>query len=179
MKQAVRSQSEQVRANIRGIDAAAAAQREIEDGIDYIENQTRRNNLRIDGVIESPAETWADTEAAVRKTLAASLKLSERHANIRIERAHRTGGDNHSDKPKTVVVKFESYKDRDTVMRAALKEARDGTETGTHVEAARGETTRKDCLSVVRQARGAGSRRTYVVAHNRTNYVTLMHMYEP
>ena len=57
--------------------------------------------------------------------------------------------------------------------------ARDGTETGTHAEAARGETTRKDCLSVVRQARGAGSRRTYVVAHNRTNYVTLMHVYEP
>ena len=81
MKQAVRSQSEQVRDNIRGIDAAAAAQREIEDGIDYIENQTRRNNLRIDGVIESPAETWADTEAAVRKTLVTSLKLSERHAN--------------------------------------------------------------------------------------------------
>ena len=63
---------------------------------------------------ESPAETWADTEAAVRKTLATSLKLSERHVNdVRIERAHRTGGDNHSDKPKTVVVKFESYKDRD------------------------------------------------------------------
>ena len=118
MKQAVRSQSEQVRTNIRGIDAAA--QREIEDGIDYIENQTRRNNLRIDGVIESPAETWADTEAAVRKTFATSLKLSERHANdIRIERAHRTG---ESGKPKTVVVKFESYKDRDTVLRAARKE---------------------------------------------------------
>ena len=83
----------------------------------------RRNNLRIDGVIESPAETWADTEAAVRKTFATSLKLSERHAkDIRIERAHRTGGDNHSDKPKTVIVKFESYKDRDTVMRAARKE---------------------------------------------------------
>ena len=122
MKQAMRSQSEQVRANIRGIDAAAAAQREIENGIDYTENQTRCNNLRIDSVIESPAETWADTETAVRKTLATSLKLSEQHANdIRIERAHRTGGDNHSDKPKTVVAKFESYKDRDTVMRAARK----------------------------------------------------------
>ena len=92
MKQAMRTQSEQVRDNIRGIDAAAA-QREIEDGIDYIENQTRRNNLRIDGVIESPAETWADTEAAARKTLATSLKLSERHANdIRIERARAQNG---------------------------------------------------------------------------------------
>ena len=91
-----------------------------ENGLDYVENQTRRNNLRIDGVTESPGETWADKEAAVRKTFATSLKFSERQANdIRIERAHRTGGDNHnhSGKPKTVVVKFESYKDRDTVMR--------------------------------------------------------------
>ena len=129
----------------------------------------------------------------MRKIFATSLKLSERHANdIRIERAHRTGGDNQSGKPKTVVVKFESYKDRDTVLRAARKEKRagricqrrpvtprDGTETGTHAEAARGETTRKVCLSVVRQARGAGSRRTYVVSHNKTNYVTLIHVYEP
>ena len=71
----------------------------------------------------SPGETWAYTEAAVRKTFATSHKFSEWQANdIRIERAHRTGGDNHSGKPKTVVVKFESYKDRDTVMRAARKE---------------------------------------------------------
>ena len=125
IKQAVKSQSEQLSFNMRSIDAATTAQREIESGLDYVENQTRRNNLRIDGVTESPGETWADTEAAVRKTFATSLKFSERQANdIRIERAHRTGGDNHnhSGKPKTVVVKFESYKDRDTVMRAARKE---------------------------------------------------------
>ncbi len=72
---------------------------------------------------ESPGETCADTNAAARKTFATSLKFSEQQANdIRIERAHRTGGDNHSGKPKTVVVKFESYKDRDTVIRGARKE---------------------------------------------------------
>ena len=99
IKLAVKSQSEQLSFNSRSIDAATGAQREIENGIDYIENQTRRNNLRIDGVTESPGETWADTEAAVRKTFATSLKFSERQANdIRIERAHRTGGDNHSGK---------------------------------------------------------------------------------
>ena len=62
IKQAVKSQSEQVSVNIRTIDAATAAQREIENDIDYVENQTRRNNLRIDGVMESPAESWADTK---------------------------------------------------------------------------------------------------------------------
>ena len=156
MKQAVRSQSEQVRTNIRGIDAAAAAQREIEDGIDYIENQTRRNNLRIDGVIESPAETWADTEAAVRKTFATSLKLSERHANdIRIERAHRTGGDNQSGKPKTVVVKFESYKDRDTVLRAARKEKPPGVFVNEDLSQ-RVMARRRELMPRLREARQQG-----------------------
>ena len=74
-------------------------------------------------MMESPAETWADTEAAVRKIFKTSLNLSEREANdIWRERAHRTSGDNHSGKAKTVVVKFESYKDRDTFIRVARKE---------------------------------------------------------
>ena len=52
----------------------------------------------------------------MRKIFKTSVNLSEPEANdIRIERAHRTGEDNHSGKPKTVVVKFESYKDRDTL----------------------------------------------------------------
>ena len=59
----------------------------------------------------------------MRRIFKTSLNLSEREANdIRIERAYRTGGDNHSGKPKTVVVKFESYKDRDTFIRVARKE---------------------------------------------------------
>ena len=89
IKQAVKPQSEQLSVNIHSIDAATSVQREIEDGIDYVENKTRRNNLRINGVMDSPAKTWADTEAAERKTFATSLKFSERQANdIRIERAH-------------------------------------------------------------------------------------------
>ncbi|KAK2180004.1 hypothetical protein NP493_462g00012 [Ridgeia piscesae] len=94
----------------------------MEDSIDYVENQTRMNNLRIDKVAEVAAETWADTEAVVRKTFAAALKLREEQANaIRIERAHRTGASNSSGQPKTVVVKFESYKDRDNILQAARK----------------------------------------------------------
>ena len=44
----------------------------MEDSIDYAENQTRMNNLRVDKVAEVAAETWADTEAVVRETFAAA-----------------------------------------------------------------------------------------------------------
>ena len=45
------------------------------------------------------------------------------------------------DRPQTIASHF--------VRQRRPVTARDGTETGTHAEAARGETTRKDCLSVV------------------------------
>ena len=37
------------------VEQVSCAQRETEDGLDYVENQTRRNNLRIDGVAEIAA----------------------------------------------------------------------------------------------------------------------------
>ena len=40
--------------------------------VDYLENQSRRSNLRIDGIAEIPGETWAQTEA-VRAKLAKEL----------------------------------------------------------------------------------------------------------
>ena len=59
----------------------------------------------------------------MRNTFKTSLNLSERQANdTRIERVHTTGGDNHSGKPKTVVVKVESNKDPENVKRAPRKE---------------------------------------------------------
>ena len=73
------------------IDEATAPKLEIENDIDYLENQMRPNNLRIDVVMQRTAKPWADTEAAVRKTFATSLKLSERHANeIRKKQAETT-----------------------------------------------------------------------------------------
>ncbi|KAK2171751.1 hypothetical protein NP493_1029g02009 [Ridgeia piscesae] len=73
----------------------------MEDGIDYVENQTRRNNLRIDGVAEIAAENGADTEAVVRKSFT---------------------GPSSTGRPKTIVVRFETYKDRDCILQAARKE---------------------------------------------------------
>ena len=65
----------------------------IDDTTDYIENQLRRNNLRVDGIKERPGETWMDTEQALRKVLVQELKMTtEQVQAINIERAHRTGG---------------------------------------------------------------------------------------
>ena len=118
----IHSQSDRLYNTTRDIEQVTCAQREMEDGVDYVGNQTRRKNLRIDGVGEIAAESWADDEAVVRKSFITALKLPEAQANaIRIERAHRTGPSS-TGRPKTIVVRFETYKDRDSILQAARKE---------------------------------------------------------
>lgn len=55
--------------------------------LDYIENQSRRNNIRIDGIPEVHGETWEGTEQKCLQIFQNSLGLS----NIQVERANCIG----------------------------------------------------------------------------------------
>ena len=58
------------------------------DKMEYLENQSRRNNIRIDGIPEEPNETWEDTESKAKVALESKLNLPFK---VEIERTHRTG----------------------------------------------------------------------------------------
>ena len=54
---------------------------------EYLENQSRRNNLKILGLPESPDEkSWDDTEKKVKALVNSELGVSD---DFEIERAHR------------------------------------------------------------------------------------------
>ena len=61
-----------------------------EEKVVYLENQSRRNNVRIDGIPEQDNETWLNTETKVKEVLQEKLNLS---FEPMIERAHRTEQD--------------------------------------------------------------------------------------
>jgi len=87
------------------------------EGIDYLENQSRRNNLRLDGITEDRNETWAQTEDKVRDTLIQKLQMEQAEVTaLEIERAHRTGPRKEG-KPRTVVVRLSRFKDRENILR--------------------------------------------------------------
>ncbi|KAL7371163.1 hypothetical protein ABVT39_020770 [Epinephelus coioides] len=54
--------------------------------MDYIENQTKRNNILIDGIKDDRSESWHDTEIKAKKFLADHFKLDPKL--IEEERAH-------------------------------------------------------------------------------------------
>ena len=45
------------------------------DKMEYLENQSRPNNIRIDGIPEEPNETWEDTESKAKVALESKLNL--------------------------------------------------------------------------------------------------------
>ena len=58
------------------------------DKFEYLENQSRRSNRRIDGIQEEENESWDTTEEKVKQVLAEKLNFEEA---LDIERAHRVG----------------------------------------------------------------------------------------
>ena len=88
---------------------------------DDLENRTRRNNLCFDGIpeeSESQSESWRKSEEKVLKILNDKMELP---GDIKIERAHRVGTRRQAGKPRSIVVKFLSYKDRERVMKERRK----------------------------------------------------------
>ena len=89
-----------------------------------LEDRSRRNNLRIDGIPESYKETWDDCENKVQDLFNNKLGIG----NVVIERAHRVLSSNDQDtqgnkdrRPKTIVLKLLNYKDKVKVFRNVNK----------------------------------------------------------
>ena len=93
--------------------------------MEYLENQSRRNNIRVNGIPESPCETWEETEKKVIETVRNKLGV-----NIDIERAHKVmrkpkpgnNGQSDSSKPRTIVCRLRDWKQKEQVLRKARKE---------------------------------------------------------
>ena len=92
--------------------------------MEYLENQSRRNNIRVNGIPESPRETWEETEKKVIETVRNKLGV-----NIDIERAHKVmrkpkpgnNGQSDSSKPRTIVCRLRDWKQKEQVLRKARK----------------------------------------------------------
>ncbi|XP_047143048.2 uncharacterized protein LOC124817249 [Hydra vulgaris] len=80
-----------------------------------LENRSRRNNLRLDGIFEKPNENWNECENAVKEMFKKQLKISN---EIIIERAHRIGQPKEDKKPRTIVLKLLNFQDKTKILNA-------------------------------------------------------------
>ena len=85
-----------------------------------LEDKSRRNNLRIDGISEPRNETWEECEDEIQKVFSEMLRVK----NVHIERAHhskRSKSNNNNGKPRTIVCKLLNYKQKEETLRYTRK----------------------------------------------------------
>ena len=104
-----------------------------EEKREKLEAQSRRENLRFHGIPESRDETWEETEDKVREYISKDLDLNQ--SNISIERAHRIPG---TEKPRTVIVKFSFYKDKEKILKSYREKRKEFNEREAERENAQG-----------------------------------------
>ena len=76
-----------------------------------LEDRSRRNNLRIDGVEETPNETWDICEGKVQDIVKNKLGIT---AEIEFDHCHRTGKfKKNQAKPRTIVCRLLRFKDKE------------------------------------------------------------------
>ena len=84
---------------------------DIRNKLTELEDRSRRNNKRIDGIAEEPGETWEECEKKVQRLLSEELDIN----NVVIERAHRVRAHSHEKKnskklrSRTIVCKLVSF----------------------------------------------------------------------
>ena len=86
----------------------------MEGKIDYLENQSRRNNIVLHGLNEAGRETWQETEHTVRSAVA---QIGIELVDADIERAHRVERIRGGKRP--IVCKLSHYKLKVLILRDA------------------------------------------------------------
>ena len=81
-----------------------------------MEDRSRRQNIRIDGLEEVKNETWEQTEQILKSMIREKLEIGD--ANI--ERAHMMVNTN-SNLPRTIISNFSSFKGKQIVLSATKK----------------------------------------------------------
>lgn len=125
--------------------------------VDFLENQSRRNNVIIDGLSQENAfESWSDSEKKIREFMSTMLKIDSK--SIEIERAHRIGNlKQNAGRPRPIVVKFLRYKDKELILAKAKAHLK---RTGIYVNEDFSDRIRKkraELLPAMKQAREKGN----------------------
>ena len=128
IEKAIKKLNGQLRSIEESIQASEEYMEAVDDKMEYLENTSRRNNIKVIGIVESPnfIESWDESETIVKDKIKSLLSITE---DLEIERAHRVGrpkeyhtradGSKIKARPRPIVVKFLSWKQKEPVVRKA------------------------------------------------------------
>ena len=91
----------------------------LEENATKLEDFSRRNNIRIEGVIENQSENWEQTQEKVNKIIKDKLAID----NLKVEYAHRLSRPQSAsvNGPRTIIARLCHDTDRNKIMKSSWK----------------------------------------------------------
>ena len=102
--------------NVKDIEEDLLDPEEVSSKLIELEDRSRRNNLRIDGIEEKPNETWEECEENVQQMIKEKLGITE---PIEIDRCHRISKQKKPNRPRTVICRITKFKDKQKILKNA------------------------------------------------------------
>eukprot|EP00794_Sanderia_malayensis_P002193 gene2193-2496_t len=115
----------QIAAQAKAVKACVSNVGGLEDQVEYLENQSPRNNIQINGVAGQENETWEKSEELVKELVKEKLEPT---GNLEIERAQSVGKKRSHDQarpdgssygPRPIVAKFVCWKQCEMIVASA------------------------------------------------------------
>ena len=100
--------------NVKVIEEDLLYPEDVSSKLIELEDRSRRNNLRIDGIEEVPNETWEECEESVQEIIREKLGINE---NIEIDRCHRMKKQKNQNRPRAIICRITKYKDKQKALR--------------------------------------------------------------
>ena len=125
--------------------------KEIKDKLNNLENRSRRNNLRIGGIIEEENESWSQSEKKLQEIIKDQLHFER---DIEIERAHRSGKtmiERSRNKGITIIAKIINFKENQELL--SEYKARKLWTKGLFINEDFSEDTMEKCKSLFQRAK--------------------------
>ena len=79
-----------------------------------LEDRSRRNNLRIDGIEETPNETWEYCEIEIQELIKDKLKMNE---HFEIYRCRRLSRKKNQNRPRTIICRITKFKEKQKILK--------------------------------------------------------------
>ena len=102
--------------SIKGIEDDLLDPNDVSSKLIELKDRSRRNNLRIDGVEETPNETWEDCQIKIQELIKNKLKINE---CIEIDRCHYLSKKKHQNCLRTIICRTTKFKEKQEILKNA------------------------------------------------------------
>ena len=119
----VKKEIKNLKTEVKAIEDDLLKADEVSAKLVELEDRSRRNNLRIDGIKEEPNETWETCEKKIQDIIADKMGIE---SDVEIDRCYRIGprktktGQNR-DRPRTVACRLNRFNDKQRILNNSKK----------------------------------------------------------